>query len=1406
MEPISPHFDAPLVESEVRAFWKARSLPPTTGTLGTGGGPMICQLLPGLRPGEVPIVALQAAVLADVEARYLALAGRKSSAAIRPISGADEPWLAKIRQMRMDLGIWIGTAKDDSFDLADRHSELQSMVNRLASARVLVTKDLPFRTCPACREPRTPEAIVYQEEEGPAYIVRFPLADTNPPIAALVWIDVPWKLIGTSALLLNPTLPYVVARLRQEGREEQVLTSRSSLPVLKATLRNVEIEVLEEHPGSTWNGRAYVHPLSNEVPTLNQLSPPAGTLIGTLEITDTGTGIVGLIPAHGGTDAEVAHALHVPGWPVVSSTGILDRILAHKYAGLELDIGAEFILRDLQESGSLVTEIRVRRGVPHCAFCGTPLVWQPARAWCFQPTRLDREWIELYHRLLPSDPPLESLEVAPWPVSLSHSTEEAGGIALLECDQCDRLVPVGADPTCTCGGRLFPVRRHLLPVVATTFATVARFQPFAPGDSVHFYVGDRRRGPLLAHQIIALAALPARLGDTRISLVPTMPAIEPGAAPARDSSGDALRAGLIRMDRSVGRESVFRDQCAQELRRLRKLWSVVERISEHMRRDGFSPDSGPISASLSELTEEDRAILSVFERSRVDVLRAYENGEYTKVHRLLQRFLEHDLRENYLPLIRRRLASPGLSPSKTSLYRTLSYVFVQWTALYGPIAPFTTERIYRLLRGEGQSLFEGRFAPLQQSLLDTELERSFDRWGSVIRALDRYRKEVGAAPDEMLPLVVLSVTEEAFGAELKEGVDALRRLTGVREIQLATPELPWEGRRVEVRPVDSEIQRAYPRRASQIIHILRQMPGRRIQEGLRAGTLSIVLDGQREMIAPSMVELTEKIDDSMTAVPWSLGELYVRAPRSTKSAAGKPRPALTPDEFALVRAVRRTIAKRPSAPPIDEVRVATSGHLLEHLTQHARAIAEYIGIPQVEVTPYLDQLPLLGTVRGRTARGEPWGFFLPGASPRAAPTAPRGNLSRRSRLRPVKAPEGAASAEIDYLDESIRVREEAIRAWVPQLDAKLGAPLLGPAKLTTLWNSGIHDLETLALTPYEQLRSLPGFGPVVAATVVQKLGGTPPDRVVRQWLFEVDSANRAAAATPAADVAPAGGVELFGPTESDPSVFEEDADSPNPTAASSRPRRPRARTAGIATRIAASPEPVAQKVTSPPTEDQGPVGTRRAPVGPPRPSTRPRRRTNRAREQPPEMPAVPQYASELPAAPSPEPTIEPVAPVSPPAPPAPPPPPSGVELWVGRSSAEPLSHFLEATGAGHRGLCITREFPDRLKAYVGTRDVNVVWLTNIGRGTTIKPTDLGGVVTLIQTALREQQVTAIFLEGIEYLVRLHTADRIVAVLLEIDAEARPKDVRLWIPVHPELIPEADLDRLRSGLPRTLSSD
>ena len=135
-------------------------------------------------------------------------------------------------------------------------------------------------------------------------------------------------------------------------------------------------------------------------------------------------------------------------------------------------------------------------------------------------------------------------------------------------------------------------------------------------------------------------------------------------------------------------------------------------------------------------------------------------------------------------------------------------------------------------------------------------------------------------------------------------------------------------------------------------------------------------------------------------------------------------------------------------------------------------------------------------------------------------------------------------------------------------------------------------------------------------------------------------------------------------------------------------------------------------------------------------------------------------------------------------------------MTVGDSIVTGLVGFLESTAAGHHGVCVVRESPERIRARVGSRPIEVIWLTNIGRGPALRPSDLDGVWAFLCRKLFEERVTAFFLEGIEYLVRLHGADSVLTGLVEFDRLARENDARVWVFLAPALMKPADLDRFR----------
>ncbi len=260
------------MEKAARSLWATRGFPRADGVLGRSTAPILRQFEGTYTSGDDPTLVGIRAVAADVAARYLAIAGRRALGTLRrEAEAAKDPVTTLLRS----LSIWTGGESGQPYDSTERRDRIETILGRMAGRGLIVTRDAPLRICPHCAAPRSPEGIVYAEEEGDTYLVRFGIVDGDRRIQALVWVDAPWRLLGATALLLHPEIPYVVARYRRKDADELILTSRSSLARLVDWLPGAAVEVVEEHPGSHWAGRSYEYPLRAEFPMGAELTPPA---------------------------------------------------------------------------------------------------------------------------------------------------------------------------------------------------------------------------------------------------------------------------------------------------------------------------------------------------------------------------------------------------------------------------------------------------------------------------------------------------------------------------------------------------------------------------------------------------------------------------------------------------------------------------------------------------------------------------------------------------------------------------------------------------------------------------------------------------------------------------------------------------------------------------------------------------------------------------------------------------------------------------------------------------------------------------------------------------------------------------------------------------------------------------
>ncbi len=1325
MSPLPPR-ETSEAEAEGRRRWAERSLPPPSGVLGPPDGPLVRQLLGGFAPGDPALQVALRSIRADVEARYLLLRGRRVVGSLRPIGdpAAIAPGFADLLAA---LGVWTGGAQGHPWDAADRSTGVQALLERLARRGVVVLRDGPVRLCPGCASPRSPERTIYQEEVGDTYLVRFPLPGADGAVDAVAWVDAPWRLLATSALLVNPELGYVVADYRRDGSKARLLLSRSSVDRLSTWLAGAEFSIVRELRGRELVGRRYLYPLRHEFPEGATLEPPAGTVQAVRDVGDIGTGIIPLVPGHGGPDSQIAERLGIAGWPLLNPHGGFELALQHKYAGLDLATANEFVARDLTEGGSVLARLRVLRGVPHCGVCGRTLVWVPGQAWRIDLARLPTELTDRYARLLPGEPPLAQLEVTPWPVSETVSASGEGSFVLLECGRCDRLDVPGAGETCRCGGLRVPVRRRLLPSFEGALAAWAGRDPDHPEALVRLYLGDRRRSPSLVHHLVAMAALGETVGEVGLTVVPTVGPVDL-AELVRERGADALRAAIVGSGPREPSGPALEERARQEQRRLARLVALGREVAAES-DEALRRAVAERVADLGARPEiEDRAVLARWARAARDAIALYEGYRPGEAYRAVTRFLDQDL-ESYRALVRERRAGPLGAPGRRAVLATLGELLLSVSPLLAPVAPFTAEALYRIFRPEASTIFEEEPLSPEGPAVDEELVLRWEEWEALLRATARLRRDLQLPAEAEIPFAAVVVEDEGVGERLRADHLLLERLARLRRLEVASPRAPWPGRRRRVVPDEAEITKAYPTIAPQVLHLLKQLPVRGPEDGDPLRGISVVVGGLTHTVPSSMLRLAEELPVGVVRTPCSLGELFVELPGDGPHRS-VPGAGLSTDARWLVRRVARRLRDDSSRePPASDGPVAAV-HAPEPLATelHARSdeIVALLGLRELSVATGEPPERVPNRVVGRTRTGARWSVDLPETPVHSRAEKARRRGGRAPRVPPPPLPLLSGPEEIDFTDEAVIAREDEIRSLAERLTQRLERPVLGPSKVANAWEAGLRSVDQVETAEFERLAGLPGFGRPVAAEIFRRAGRAVPrpdaHRVPRE---------------PPEGVAPARDAVAPGPLY---------GSSPGPSASLARPGP------------AVPREPLAREPATPAGSPEGEAVATDGTDG----------------LHPPKRSLTPSHRS--------------------------------MELDTSSSLLEALGPFLDATAAGHRGLAVVREAPERVRAHVGPRPVTVLWLTNLRRELSVHPSDLSAVTHRVLAAIRDEQVSAVFLEGIEYLAQIHGVPAVAEFLREIDRAARASETRLWVHIDPHLLTPTERERLLRGLEGPLETD
>jgi isoleucyl-tRNA synthetase len=653
---------------------------------------------------------------------------------------------------------------------------------------------------------------VYRDRTDPALTVRFRLS-TGEDIA--VWTTTPWTLPSNLALAVGPDIDYAV--LSDESGQKLIVGAGRVGAYAKELEGYEQVGVIK---GAELVGRRYT-------PLFDFLVEPAGpnafqVLGADFVTTEDGTGVVHMAPAFGEDDQNACNAAGIPTVVTVDDHTRFTSLVPD-YQGLQVFDANKPVIATLKERGVVLRHDGYTHSYPHCWRCDTPLVYKAVSSWfvavstfrdrmvelnqeiSWTPSHIKdgsfgkwlsnaRDWSISRNRFWGSPIPVWKSDDPQYPrVDVYGSYDELErdfGVRVTDLHRpyVDQLTrPNPDDPTGQSTMRRVPevldcwFESGSMPFaqVHYPFENKEWFEHHYPGDFIVEYIGQTRGWFYTMHVLAtALFDRPAfrnclshgiLLGEDGRKMSKSLRNY-PDVYRVFDSYGsDAMRwmlmsSPVLRGGDMPVTEPAIRDSVRQVLL---PLWNVWYFFSLYANASGYEARFRADSQHLL-----DRYVLAKTGELVADVQRQMDDYDISGAAASIRSYLDA-LTNWYVRRSRDRFWA-----GDEDAFDTLATVLETLTRVVAPLAPLTTEEIWRGLTG-GRSVHLTDWPSADAFPADHELVASMDAIRDVASAALSLRKAKGLRV--RLPLATLTVAT-ADGSKLAGLGDLLSDEVNVKDV------------------------------------------------------------------------------------------------------------------------------------------------------------------------------------------------------------------------------------------------------------------------------------------------------------------------------------------------------------------------------------------------------------------------------------------------------------------------------------------------------------------------------------------------------------------------------------------------------------------------------------------------
>ncbi len=605
--------------------------------------------------------------------------------------------------------------------------------------------------CPHCKTAISDAEVIFEEQQGSFWHLRYPLADGSGYIQLAT--TRPETMLGDTAVAVHP----------EDERYKHLVGKNVILPLV-----NKEIPIVADE---------YVE-------------------------MDFGTGVVKITPAHDPNDFEVGRRHNLPVINVMNEDGSINEN-GGKYAGLSGMEARKQIVKDLEEGGYLIKVEPLKHNVGTCQRCHTVVEPRVSTQWFVKMEPLAKPAIDVVKdgtiRFIP-----ERLEktyynwmenIKDW--CISRQLWWGHRIPAWYCEDCGETIvsEMNVDTCPKCGGKRIHQDEDTLDTWFSSalwpFSTLG--WPDETEELKYFYPTDTL---VTGYDIIFFWV--ARMifsGLKHMDKAPFNTVLFHGLL--RDSQGrkmskslgngidpvdvinqygaDALRFTLV-TGNSPGNDVRYSDEKVAASRNFaNKIWNAARFI--HMNIDGHDvPCALPETLSL-----EDQWIVSRFNTVTKEVTENLDKFELGMAVSKLYDFIWDDFCDWYIELAKRPLTG-GDEAAAQNTRQVLVWVLTNTLALLHPFMPFVTEEIWQSLPHQGEALIVAPWPEYEEGRAFPQAEAEMKKVMELITAVRTRRSEMNVPPSKKAHLAIEAADTAAFEAE-KEAIARLAYCSGVEVAQ-----------------------------------------------------------------------------------------------------------------------------------------------------------------------------------------------------------------------------------------------------------------------------------------------------------------------------------------------------------------------------------------------------------------------------------------------------------------------------------------------------------------------------------------------------------------------------------------------------------------------------------------------